>query len=557
MSTLSRQTGHTITKSTIASIIIGAIVLIYGLSRVIPTFLEQQEEDAFMNNAAQVNAVCVGNEAHDYLYNDITAQYEYEGDYYEVTFTDILIGKNAALLEPGDVFVTYVNKDDPSQAFYIDDGTGEELRNQRNIIYIRYGIYTLGGFISLIAGISSLIRKKRSATNIPATYSGYQGSSTPGGMIGGSIPSYNTVSSPSDTLNPTTNNFTSPMTSHSANNFTSTFTSNSSSSIKPTFVSIPSANNSPMQSNPTQPISPSPMPGVPAQPMNMPPMPGVPAQPMNMSPMSGVPAQPMNMPPMSGIPTQPMNMPPMSGIPTQPMNMPPMSGSNVTPPKTTTVPPFNPAMAAAGAAAYTAVQQTPKSSKPFSTVPPAPQPTNQPPAKEKAVMPDSQKKKSTSAPAPIDSTDLSSIIKSGSDDAFNMSADDYKADEKLAAIIKSGSDDAFNMSADDYQADEKLAAIIKSGSDDAFNMSADDYQADEKLASIIKSGSDDAFNMSADDYQADEKLASIIKSGSDDAFNMSADDFKADEKLAALIKNGSDDQPLQKIEPEPDDDYDE
>ena len=532
MSTLSRQTGHTITKSTIASIIIGAIVLIYGLSRVIPTFLEQQEEDAFMNNAAQVNAVCVGNEAHDYLYNDITAQYEYEGDYYEVTFTDILIGKNAALLEPGDVFVTYVNKDDPSQAFYIDDGTGEELRNQRNIIYIRYGIYTLGGFISLIAGISSLIRKKRSATNIPATYSGYQGSSTPGGMIGGSIPSYNTVSSPSDTLNPTTNNFTSPMTSHSANNFTSTFTSNSSSSIKPTFVSIPSANNSPMQSNPTQPISPSPMPGVPAQPMNMPPMPGVPAQPMNMSPMSGVPAQPMNMPPMSGIPTQPMNMPPMSGIPTQPMNMPPMSGSNVTPPKTTTVPPFNPAMAAAGAAAYTAVQQTPKSSKPFSTVPPAPQPTNQPPAKEKAVMPDSQKKKSTSAPAPIDSTDLSSIIKSGSDDAFNMSADDYKADEKLAAIIKSGSDDAFNMSADDYQADEKLAAIIKSGSDDAFNMSADDYQADEKLASIIKSGSDDAFNMSADD-------------------------FKADEKLAALIKNGSDDQPLQKIEPEPDDDYDE
>ena len=63
--------------------------------------------------------------------------------------------------------------------------------------------------------------------------------------------------------------------------------------------------------------------------------------------------------------------------------------------------------------------------------------------------------------------------------------------------------------------------------------------------------------MSADDYQADEKLASIIKSGSDDAFNMSADDFKADEKLAALIKNGSDDQPLQKIEPEPDDDYDE
>ncbi|MBQ8133299.1 MAG: hypothetical protein IJ192_02640 [Clostridia bacterium] len=57
--------------------------MIYGLSRVIPTSLVQQKESAFMSNVDQVYAVCISNEAHDYLYNDITEQYEYKGDYYE------------------------------------------------------------------------------------------------------------------------------------------------------------------------------------------------------------------------------------------------------------------------------------------------------------------------------------------------------------------------------------------------------------------------------------------------------------------------------------------
>lgn len=49
----------------------------------IPTSLVQQKESAFMSNVDQVYAVCISNEAHDYLYNDITEQYEYKGDYYE------------------------------------------------------------------------------------------------------------------------------------------------------------------------------------------------------------------------------------------------------------------------------------------------------------------------------------------------------------------------------------------------------------------------------------------------------------------------------------------
>ena len=71
--------------------------------------------------------------------------------------------------------------------------------------------------------------------------------------------------------------------------------------------------------------------------------------------------------------------------------------------------------------------------------------------------------------APSEPVDLSKLIKKGSDDPFNMKAEDYQVDPSLEALIRKGADDPFRMKAEDYQSDPTLEGLIRKGSDDPFN----------------------------------------------------------------------------------------
>ena len=133
---------------------------------------------------------------------------------------------------------------------------------------------------------------------------------------------------------------------------------------------------------------------------------------------------------------------------------------------------------------------------------------------------------------------LENLIKKGPEDAFNTSADDYKADAELEKIIRKGAEDPFNTDSQSYQSNPELEGLIKSGEEDPFNTNADDYADDPNLSDFIKSGEEDPFNTNADDYADDPELANYIKSGEEDPFNTSADDYQSDPALAGIVRAG-------------------
>ena len=99
-----------------------------------------------------------------------------------------------------------------------------------------------------------------------------------------------------------------------------------------------------------------------------------------------------------------------------------------------------------------------------------PEPIEEPaPQTFSAAPPEPQPEAAPVQSAPSEPVDLNSIIKKGTDDPFQMKAEDYQTDPSLEALIKKGADDPFNMKAEDYQTDPSLEALIRKGSDDPFN----------------------------------------------------------------------------------------
>ncbi|MBR2175900.1 MAG: VWA domain-containing protein [Clostridia bacterium] len=105
-----------------------------------------------------------------------------------------------------------------------------------------------------------------------------------------------------------------------------------------------------------------------------------------------------------------------------------------------------------------------------SAPPPPPPPKPEPPRPRPQPMPQPPVKPQPPAKPPeyvdiplVEHGDLESLIKKGSDDAFDAKPEDYEADASLEAIIKKGSEDPFHADADSYEVDPALAALIKTG----------------------------------------------------------------------------------------------
>ena len=103
--------------------------------------------------------------------------------------------------------------------------------------------------------------------------------------------------------------------------------------------------------------------------------------------------------------------------------------------------------------------------------PPPPPPPEPAPAPKPVYIPEPPAPKQPEAKPPeyvdvplLEHAPLEELIKRGSDNSFNKTADQFETDKELEKLVKKGNDDAFNMnSADSYEVDPSLAALIKTG----------------------------------------------------------------------------------------------
>lgn len=394
----------------LANLLIGIAVTIYSLYRIIPMLLLTISANAIMAAATPIQAKCTDIE-HGLLYSNISFTYEVNGQEYEATLENQTLGEKTLYIGEGDEFTVYVNNSDPTVVFMKESVYNDAFDSARNKIYIRNIPLLIAGLITVGYGAFGLIQQHREKKADRQFREAILSQSKP--------PAYTGMYSEPDIP---------PQPVYSDPGKTSSY-ENSSSSYNTSTPSAPSygSSSSPYSSEPSDDGYTS---------LDFSHLP--PSKPMTINdeefevPKTIEPDD--NGESYDDKPFAPDK--PFSSVNLQ-KSQPAPSEPNPTP----------------------VSQQTP----PETNYPQTSQQTASVNLEKTAAEPEVQ-----TPSAPIDTTDLSSIIKRGSDDPFNINADDYEVDPALAALIKKGSDDPFKQNADSYEVDPSLAAIIKSGGEDPF-----------------------------------------------------------------------------------------
>ena len=432
----------------IVNFILGLLILLFCLYKILPSWIQTVAADAFIASSTPTEAVCDSIKP-GLLFTDVTFSYEVNGEEYEVSFEDQTLGTEVLNLHEGSKWTIYVSNSDPTSAFLRESVYNEALNNARNKIYIRYGLLAIAAAVTLIYGIIGLIRKHQEKVNdrkfreaiLNKSHSdsySYTAPDIPPQPVYGAGMQQNSYSS----------------SNYNANQPYSDPTYNANSTTSPTYGA--------------------------SQPTNVP---------EYHSPYSSEPSD-------GGYTSLDFSHLP----PSKPMTInddefeAPRTIEPDDIPQTSYEQPFSTHNEQSESQQYSTYPPQPQSQQ-YSAAPsqPEPQQYNAPsqPEPQQYSAPSQSEPQRYNAPsqsepqrynapsqpepkaetasfAPIDTNDLSSIIKKGSDDPFNVSADDYQVDPSLAALIKKGSDDPFHQNTDNYEIDPSLEALIKKGSDDPF-----------------------------------------------------------------------------------------